>query len=80
MYILGTSATAHWGLLNLLCTPTGGTDWLDLEFGAMVKKARHCLKWRWDASICECKCWTSSFTGLPPVFCLLVIFGFLEMG
>lgn len=38
MYILGTSATAHWGLLNLLCTLTGGTDWLDLELGAMDKR------------------------------------------
>jgi hypothetical protein len=40
MYILGTSATAHWGLLNLLCTLTGGTDWLDLELGAMDKRQR----------------------------------------
>ena len=79
MYILGTSATAHWGLLNLLYTLTGGTDWLDLEFGAMDKRQGIARNGVGMLQFMDTNA-GHSFAGLPPLFCLLVIFGFLEMG
>jgi len=79
MYILGTSATAHWDLLNLLCTR------LEVRIGlvgirsngtkgkALPEMALGCFN-PWMQMLDIELCWIS--------ICILFvdIFGFLEMG